>query len=101
LPNINGCQYFPVYGTNLAYTGKYWLPLNLAKWPETVYRKILAAIKFGEMARNHLDKYLANLKFGDSHDQIEVIMTYVPCEHSVFTLQSNHCQIAEDGDARG
>jgi len=28
-------------------------------------------IKFGEMARNCLDKYLVNLKFGDSHSQIE------------------------------
>ena len=37
----------------------------------TVYQEILAAIKFGEMARNCLDQYLANLKFGDSHDQIE------------------------------
>jgi len=31
----------------------------------------LAAIKLGKMARNRLDKYLAKLKFGDSHDQIE------------------------------
>ena len=37
----------------------------------TVYWEILAAIKFGEMARNCLDKCLANLKFGNSHDQIE------------------------------
>lgn len=35
----------------------------------TVYQEILAAIKFGEMDRNHSDKYLMNLKFGDSHDQ--------------------------------
>jgi len=53
----------------------------------TVYREILAAIKFGEMARNCLDKYLANLKFGDSHDQIEsydVIMRTTLCVY-VFT----------------
>ena len=31
----------------------------------------LAAIKFGKMARNCSDKYLVNLKFGDSHNQIE------------------------------
>jgi len=46
----------------------------------------LAAIKFGKIARNHFDKYLANLKFGDS---------------DVLTLQSSHCQIAEDGDVQG
>jgi len=37
----------------------------------TVYWEILVAIKFGEMASNHLDRYL---KFGDSHDQIEDMM---------------------------
>ena len=37
--------------------------------PCTVYWEILAAIKFGEMARNRLDKYLVNLKFSDWHDQ--------------------------------
>jgi len=36
-----------------------------------IYREILAAIKFGEMARNCLDKYLVNLNFGDLHSQIE------------------------------
>ena len=30
---------------------------------------VLAAIKFGEMARNRLEK--VNLKFGNSHEQIE------------------------------
>jgi len=43
----------------------------MPKWlANTVYREILAAIKFGEMARNYSDKYLENLKFGDSHDQM-------------------------------
>ena len=37
----------------------------------TVYREILAAIKYGKMARNCLYKCLVNLKFGNSHDQIE------------------------------
>ena len=37
----------------------------------TVYREIIVDIKFGEKARNCLDKYLVNLKFGDSHSQIE------------------------------
>ena len=37
----------------------------------TVYWEILVVIKFGEMGRNRLDKYL---KFGDSHDQIEDMM---------------------------
>jgi len=39
----------------------------------TIYREIMAAIKFGELARNRLDKYLVNFKLGDSHDQIEVL----------------------------
>jgi len=32
---------------------------------------ITETYKFGEMARYRLDKYLANLKFGNSNDQIE------------------------------
>ena len=38
----------------------------------TVHQEILAAIKFGEIAGNRLDKYLANLKFGNSHDQDQI-----------------------------
>jgi len=38
----------------------------------TIYTgEILAAIKSGEMARNHFDNRLVDLKFGDSHNQIE------------------------------
>ena len=36
-----------------------------------VFWEILAGITFGKMARNCLDKILVNLKFGDSHNQIE------------------------------
>jgi len=60
----------------------------------TVYWETLASIKFGEMARNCLDKYLANLKFGDSHNQIEsydVIMrtTYAYMySHLYFSLDA-------------
>ena len=39
----------------------------------------LAAIKFSKMARNCLDNYLANLKFGDSHDQIESSTYHTNC----------------------
>ena len=46
----------------------------------------LAAIKFGEMARNCSDKYLANLKFGDLHNQIESYdITCAAYEYSHFS----------------
>ena len=40
----------------------------------SVYREILAAIKNLANGQNCLDKYLANLKFGDLHGRIEVMM---------------------------
>ena len=62
----------------------------------TVYREILAAIKFGEMARNCLDKYLANLKFSDSHDQIESYdgnhAHHVGVYVFTLVLQSSRCR---------
>jgi len=51
-----------------------------------LYREILAAIKFGEMARNCFDKYLVNLKFGDSHDQ-DQIETRTACAYAY-----SHCR---------
>ena len=47
-----------------------WAPVDI-HIPTTVYREILAANKFGKMARNCLNKYLVILKFGDLHNQIE------------------------------
>ena len=70
----------------------------------------LAAIKFGEMARNCSDKYLANLKFGDLHNQIESYdITCAAYAHSHFSpwitctrlYYPCSCQIAEDGDIWG
>jgi len=55
------------------------------------------AIKFGEMARNCLNKYWANLKFGDSHNETESydIITCIAYAYSHFSLVAARLQKME------
>jgi len=55
----------------------------------------LAAIKFGEIAGNCLDKCFANLKFGDSHDHIESYDGYAYLHFSLVATRSQKMETYE------
>jgi len=62
----------------LLYVMRFHKTLTTGLSCNTVYREILTAIKFGEIARNRFDKYWVNLKFGDS----DVITRADKCIHN-------------------
>ena len=92
------CRFRPV-GLTACDSGMNWplFPYPIATQQHTVYWEILAAIKFREIARNCLDKYLVNLKLGNSHDQIESydVITRTEYAYSHFSLVTARSQKME------